>query len=295
MINDSQLNRDFQEQFFQALLTGNELEAKRTINLALDQKIDIRSIYIKIISKSQSAIGDLWFSGKLGIAEEHLATQISLSQMQKLRDIYVPRSSLGMSVVVAAVENEEHFIGPRMVADFLYFDGWDTHFLGSNMPAEALKNYVISQKINLIALSATMPESLKYILECVRTLRDIKPRIPILAGGLLFEVGHGSDENLDVDALAFDANDAVRRSRELMGLMSYGPTLEQLLSRLAIVVQSERKKRSWNQLELSNRAGLDRAYISGLENGKQNPTIGVVLKLAKAFDVKLDELLKDTS
>ena len=80
-----------------------------------------------------------------------------------------------------------------------------------------------------------------------------------------------------------------------MGLMSYGPTLEQLLSRLTIVVQSERKKRSWNQLELSNRAGLDRAYISGLENGKQNPTIGVVLKLAKAFDVKLDELLKDTS
>ena len=128
MINDSQLNRDFQEQFFQALLTGNELEAKRTINLALDQKIDIRSIYIEIISKSQSAIGDLWFSGKLGIAEEHLATQISLSQMQKLRDIYVPRSSLGMSVVVAAVENEEHFIGPRMVADFLYFDGWDTHY-----------------------------------------------------------------------------------------------------------------------------------------------------------------------
>ena len=295
MINDSQLNRDFQEQFFQALLTGNELEAKRTINLALDQKIDIRSIYIEIISKSQSAIGDLWLAGELGIAEEHLATQISLSQMQKLRDIYVPRSSLGMSVVVAAVENEQHFIGPRMVADFLYFDGWDTHFLGSNMPAEALKNYVISQKINLIALSATMPDSSKYISECVRTLRDIEPRIPILVGGLLFQVEHGSDENLDVDAIAFDANDAVRRSRELMGLMPDGPTLEQLLSSLAMVIQSERKKRSWSQLELSNRAGLDRAYISGLENGKQNPTIEVVLKLAKAFDLKLDELLKDPS
>ena len=72
-------------------------------------------------------------------------------------------------------------------------------------------------------------------------------------------------------------------------------TLEQLLGRLALAVQSERKKRSWSQLELSNRAGLDRAYISGLENGKQNPTIGVVLKLATALGVKLDELLKDTA
>ncbi|GIT17071.1 MAG: hypothetical protein CM1200mP38_7280 [Dehalococcoidia bacterium] len=276
-------------------MAGNELEAKRTINLALDQKIDIRSIYIEIISKSQSAIGDLWLAGELGIAEEHLATQISLSQMQKLRIFMFLVVHWECQSFVAAVENEQHFIGPRMVAVFLYFDGWDTHFLGSNMPAEALKNYVISQKINLIALSATMPDSSKYISECVRTLRDIEPRIPILVGGLLFQVEHGSDENLDVDAIAFDANDAVRRSRELMGLMPDGPTLEQLLSSLAMVIQSERKKRSWSQLELSNRAGLDRAYISGLENGKQNPTIEVVLKLAKAFDLKLDELLKDPS
>ncbi len=68
MTNDPQLNRGFQGRFFQALMAGNELEAKRTINLALDQKIDIRSIYIEIISKSQSAIGDLWLAGELGIA-----------------------------------------------------------------------------------------------------------------------------------------------------------------------------------------------------------------------------------
>jgi methanogenic corrinoid protein MtbC1 len=250
MVNDSKLNMVFQEQFLQALMSGNELEARRTINLALDQKIDIRSIYIGIISKSQNAIGDLWISGELGIVEEHLATQISLSQMQRLREIYVPRSLLGVSVVVAAVQNEEHFMGPRMVADFLYFDGWDTHFLGPNMPAQALRDYVINQKINLVALSATMPESSKYILDCVRELRNIEPRIPILVGGRLFKVGHGSDENLDVDAIGFDAIDDVKRSRELMGLISDGPTLEQLLSRLAVVVQSERKKRSWSQLEL---------------------------------------------
>ena len=35
-----------------------------------------------------------------------------------------------------------------------------------------------------------------------------------------------------------------------------------------------------------------RAYISGIENGKRNPTLTTIDKLAKALNVSVDELLK---
>jgi transcriptional regulator with XRE-family HTH domain len=45
------------------------------------------------------------------------------------------------------------------------------------------------------------------------------------------------------------------------------------------------------QQELADAAGLDRTYISGLEHGKQNPTIGALLRLATALETPLDRLV----
>ena len=37
---------------------------------------------------------------------------------------------------------------------------------------------------------------------------------------------------------------------------------------------------------------IERAYISNLESGKQNPTLATVEKIAKALGVKIGELVK---
>ena len=50
---------------------------------------------------------------------------------------------------------------------------------------------------------------------------------------------------------------------------------------------------SWNQEQLAQASSLDRTYISAVENGKQNLTIGVVLKLAEALEVPIGQLLSD--
>jgi transcriptional regulator with XRE-family HTH domain len=56
-------------------------------------------------------------------------------------------------------------------------------------------------------------------------------------------------------------------------------------------VQELRSARGWTQQELADAAGLDRTYISGLEHGKQNPTIGALLRLATALAAPLDRLV----
>jgi transcriptional regulator with XRE-family HTH domain len=48
-----------------------------------------------------------------------------------------------------------------------------------------------------------------------------------------------------------------------------------------------------SQAELAERMGVDRAYVSGLEQGARNPTIITLWHTAKALGAKLHELTRE--
>jgi transcriptional regulator with XRE-family HTH domain len=64
--------------------------------------------------------------------------------------------------------------------------------------------------------------------------------------------------------------------------MSLGKKLKQL-----------RKEKGWSQDELAANAGIDGRQISRYENDRVVPSVDVVIKIAKAYDVSLDFLLLD--
>jgi len=53
-----------------------------------------------------------------------------------------------------------------------------------------------------------------------------------------------------------------------------------------------RLEKGMSQGDICRTLGLDRAYISNVENGKQNLTISTMEKVAKALEVNIDILLK---
>jgi transcriptional regulator with XRE-family HTH domain len=56
-----------------------------------------------------------------------------------------------------------------------------------------------------------------------------------------------------------------------------------------------RRERLLSQEELSFRSGFTRAYLSGLEAGRRNPTVLSLAKLAAALEVGIDELIRPLS
>ena len=64
--------------------------------------------------------------------------------------------------------------------------------------------------------------------------------------------------------------------------MSLGDKLRQL-----------RKERGWSQDEFAFEAKIDGRQVSRYENDRVTPSVEVVVKMAKAFDVSLDYLLID--
>jgi transcriptional regulator with XRE-family HTH domain len=59
---------------------------------------------------------------------------------------------------------------------------------------------------------------------------------------------------------------------------------------LGLRIRELRKKKKWSILELSVRANINRNYIGDLENGRRNPTLVILARLANAFNMSISEL-----
>ena len=59
-------------------------------------------------------------------------------------------------------------------------------------------------------------------------------------------------------------------------------------------VKRIRQDRGLTQEELAERSGFSQQYISGLEQGRRNPTIVSIYELATAFGVSHMELVRPT-
>ena len=67
--------------------------------------------------------------------------------------------------------------------------------------------------------------------------------------------------------------------------------LDQVLIGIGNNIQNLRKARGMNQGQLADIAGVDRAYISLVENGKQNLTLGALVKLSESLSVSVSALV----
>lgn len=54
----------------------------------------------------------------------------------------------------------------------------------------------------------------------------------------------------------------------------------------------ERKKKNLSQEELAGVSEIDRTYLARIEEGKANPSIKVLNKIARKLKIRIHELLK---
>ena len=68
--------------------------------------------------------------------------------------------------------------------------------------------------------------------------------------------------------------------------------MEKISAKLGQNMKRIRAKKKMSQGDISRALEVDRGYISNIENGKKNPTLATLQKLADALGVPPDELLK---
>lgn len=70
------------------------------------------------------------------------------------------------------------------------------------------------------------------------------------------------------------------------------PARGRVRRRFATNVAAERSQRGWTQEHLAEKSGLARTYISELERLKRNATLDSVERIADAFGLEAEQLLR---
>ena len=283
---------EIRERYSEALVAGEAVLARSSIDKAVSRGMSHIELYLEVLAPAQVRIGELWHEGRLNVAQEHLATAITMEVMDSLRQGMAPRTGLGVRAVVTPVEGDQHSIGARMIADFLAMDGWEVDFLGNGTPAEDLCEFVRHRNANLVAISSTIPEFLPNVKTAADAIRGLEPPGPkiMLGGGALKNTSHHL-EALGCDAIVDNTLEAVSEARRLVGLSDEKLTLSEHLTLMGRRINAARTCRGMTQQQLADASGLDRTYISLVEHGKQNLSIGAVLKIANALEMPLGDLL----
>ena len=204
------------EAFVEALVSGARQEASSAIQSAVDGGMQIEELYLEVFQPSLREIGRLWQTGKITVAEEHLATASTQFIMAQLypKVFGLPQADRG-TLLATCVAGNLHEVGVRMLADVFSLHGWQTHLLGADTPTDAVVKMAVARGADVVAVSATLIEQLDVVSVLIAALREATTAT-ILVGGPPFVVTPSLVQAVDADGTANDARAAVALAESLM-------------------------------------------------------------------------------
>jgi methanogenic corrinoid protein MtbC1 len=172
------------ERFGLALIDGDAAAAERVAREGVDEGLTHAQVDEAVIAPALHRVGLLWERGEIGVAHEHMATQITLRVMAMLRELFrVARERAEDRVMLAAVEGEQHVVGLQMASELLEEAGYDSVLLGPDVPTGALADVVDEHKPQIVALTATMSSSLAKVPPVLAAVKDASPATGVIVGG----------------------------------------------------------------------------------------------------------------
>lgn len=193
-LNDSSKKTDLmalQSKFLERLIQGNYQEAE---TLVLEHKVPgatLMDYYEVVFAPTLKAAGDLWASGEISVADEHLISAgidrlMARLELEKNQD-YVQTTPYAAVLMLPGAE--EHEFPLKMTAEVFKRHGWMTYYLGKSIPVSSLEALFQKKKVHVLVLSVTLSLHLNSCESLVRAVRslalDLQPKI--IVGGSAIE------------------------------------------------------------------------------------------------------------
>jgi methanogenic corrinoid protein MtbC1 len=201
--------------FLGAILRGDHRACLALARERVKDTPTLTSFLRHVVQTSMYEVGRLWEADEISIAQEHLASSIVGRVMTALyMDMNPPEATRGKALVTAA-PNEFHQLGALMLADLLELDGWETRFLGADMPQREVVAMVRDYQPQLLCLSVTMPFNLDRAVSLIQEVRDLigLPTVRILVGGQVFRQMPELWSEVGADGFSANADEAVALAR----------------------------------------------------------------------------------
>lgn len=201
--------------FLSALLADDRPRAIQIADRELAARGSRSAVFAELLHPAQYEIGELWYQGKIGIADEHRATAIVEAIVDRLPGQAGPAPSAKLTCLLAAVGAEQHVIGLQMIAAALRDNGWAVRVLPWRSSPEQLIAAVDRFRPRLVGISAGYMADSAAV---TRAIKMVKSRgVPVIVGGAAFNRSPGLAERVGADAHAPDVQVALVLARKLIG------------------------------------------------------------------------------
>ncbi|MEO6405865.1 MAG: cobalamin-dependent protein [Ferruginibacter sp.] len=206
------------KQFLDFLLKGNKTQAQALIATLVKKGVPITSLYTNIFKVTQREVGLLWQNNNITVAHEHYCTAATQSIMATLYPYIFTSEKKERKMLACSVSGDLHEMGIRMLSDLFEMDGWDTYYMGANMPDANIISAMAEQQPQLLAISVTMPfhiTKLQSLIKKIRNNTSIK-NVKIIVGGYPFTLVHDLWRKVGADGWASTAKEAIQLANNMI-------------------------------------------------------------------------------
>ncbi len=137
-----------------------------------------RDYTFQVVPSLMREVGMAIDSGKLSISQEHALSDLIRHDLRQIYEDLEPLARKGAPLVFSAPEGHHHDFGLLMAAIRCRFLGYQTNFLGANLPAESLVEAVKGFRAQAILLAVSpVPEDEEKI-EINQYLKIVDKNLP---------------------------------------------------------------------------------------------------------------------
>lgn len=150
------------DDIFQMLTDGNVEELSSLLATLNLNGFSVSIIADQFFCPAMRRIGDLWCSGEMSVAEEHIATQTAMEGLQRLRTVQPIADTPNLVALCGSGEGDFHDLPVQLAAATLEANGLEVFSLGSSTPFFAFTEAMNRFHPRLVCVAATIPLSLEH-------------------------------------------------------------------------------------------------------------------------------------
>lgn len=169
-------------QWLDACMEFDGPKAEEILNQAF-ALFPLETVCTEVLQKGVSVMGDLWFSGKASVQQEHFTSALAVRRLEAL--IHAASSpTREQSILLACPSGEGHVFSVLLLNLLLRRKGWKVIYLGSDVPIEEMNETLAVIRPDIIVLAAQQIVSAAALSSWVEQLRGHD--LPVAYGGLVF-------------------------------------------------------------------------------------------------------------
>ena len=206
------------EQIAEKLRNGEASEVAELVQKGLDEGLGWEDIMNNGLFAGMKVVGKLFKEEDIFVPEVLMAAK-AMDAGSKVLEPLIASDGSGErhgKVVLATVKGDVHNLGKNLVNVMLRGAGFEVTDLGENVPAERIIDAVVSEKAQLVGMSALLTTTMPYMRTVIEALSEagLEGQVKTIIGGACVTQDYADE--IGADGYADNAGAAVDKAKELL-------------------------------------------------------------------------------